>query len=164
MFLHAVAECESNFTLSTMVCNLAGITLQVVPLISQCYGCSTVWISFYVVCGDEFRDTQITEIWIDSSMMCAVCVFAVCSVQFTICIVQCVCLQWTVCSVQFEICIVQCVCLQCALCSVQFALCFVQCAVGVVRYAVCSVQLGGQNVKLVVFSVQCTVFNVLYLV
>ena len=41
-FLHAVAECESNVTQSTMVCNLAGITLQVVPHSSQCYGFSTV--------------------------------------------------------------------------------------------------------------------------
>ena len=44
-FLHAVAECESNVTQSTIVCNLAGITLQVVPHRSQCYGFSTVWIS-----------------------------------------------------------------------------------------------------------------------
>ena len=41
VFLHAVAECESNVTQSTMVCNLAVITLQVVPHRSQCYGFST---------------------------------------------------------------------------------------------------------------------------
>ena len=31
VFLHAAAECESNVTQSTMVCNFAGLTLQVVP-------------------------------------------------------------------------------------------------------------------------------------
>ena len=31
VFLHAVAECESNVTQSTMVCSFAGITLQAVP-------------------------------------------------------------------------------------------------------------------------------------
>ena len=45
MFLHALAECESKFTQSTMVCNLAGITLQVVHHRSHCSGYFTVWIS-----------------------------------------------------------------------------------------------------------------------
>ena len=69
VFLHAVAECESNVTQSTIVCILAGITIQVVP---GDYYLTThitdlwilhsmnLYVSPYVVHGDEFLDTQST--------------------------------------------------------------------------------------------------------
>ena len=55
------------------------ITIQVVPLISQCYGCSTVLISMclYMVHRDEFRDTQSTETLIVPSMIHHVSLFTV---------------------------------------------------------------------------------------
>ena len=88
VFLNVVAECESNVTQSTMECNFAGITLQVVPgdyyLTTQI---TVLWIlhsmnlyvSPYVVHahGNEFLDTQSTDIWIVPSMTLHVSLFIV---------------------------------------------------------------------------------------
>ena len=60
-FLHTVTECESNVAQSTMVCNLAGITLQEIAVLWILHSVK-LYVSLYVVHGDEFLDTQSTDI------------------------------------------------------------------------------------------------------
>ena len=65
VFIHALADCESNVTHGTMICNIAAKTLRsgtTQILVLWILHSMNIYVALYVVHGDEFLNTQNTDI------------------------------------------------------------------------------------------------------